>query len=646
MDKVNLFVPGRLCLFGEHSDWAGLNRTINSEIYPGHAIVTGIEQGIYAEATKDKKFVVECSITGSEEYFECEMDTDKLREVARTGLYYSYVAGVASYVNEHYNVQGLRINITKRDLPMKSGLSSSAAICVLVARAFNRIYNLNLNIMGEMNIAFMGEQRTPSRCGRLDQACAFGVRPVLMTFDGNEISAKRLKFKKTLYYVFADLKSHKDTVKILASLNRSYPFAANENDRRLHDALGKENHENIKQAVSCMESGDVEALGMLMNKAQENFDEKIAPMCPEELTAPLLHKTLADTEIRKYVYGGKGVGSQGDGSIQFLAKDEECQQKLIDYLNNTLHMEAFPLTLKPKQAVTRAIIPVAGLGTRLFPATKAIKKGLMPIVDSDGMLKPLILVIIEQLVNSGITEICLVIGEEDRACYDALFLPMSAENKNRLPEEKRKYEEHIVKIGKNITYVYQKELRGFGHAVYQCREFTKDEPVLLLLGDMVYQSDMAANCTTQMIDAYEKTGLPIISMQKVPLKDVVNYGIMHGQWDNEEETLLKLDAICEKPTEDYAEDNLNNSRKNHKNNFYAVFGQYILTKEIFESLEYEIENNMTEHGELQLTTAIERTRQRIGAMGLLVNGISYDTGIPEKYRQTFAEFGSYRQERK
>ena len=89
-------------------------------------------------------------------------------------------------------------------LPMKSGLSSSAAICVLVARAFNLLYNLNLNTLGEMNIAYVGELRTSSRCGRLDQACAFGVKPSLMTFDGDEIEVQTLNVKSPLHWVFAD----------------------------------------------------------------------------------------------------------------------------------------------------------------------------------------------------------------------------------------------------------------------------------------------------------------------------------------------------------------------------------------------------------------------------------------------------------
>lgn len=113
-------------------------------------------------------------------------------------------------------------------LPLKSGLSSSAAICVLVCRAFNELYNLKLSTMGEMNVAYVGELRTASRCGRLDQACAFGVRPVLMNFDGEEIDVNRLNVKRDLHWVFADLNASKDTVKILRDLNKAFPFADGE----------------------------------------------------------------------------------------------------------------------------------------------------------------------------------------------------------------------------------------------------------------------------------------------------------------------------------------------------------------------------------------------------------------------------------
>ena len=168
---LKLFVPGRLCLFGEHTDWAGHYRTMNADIQSGASIVTGIEQGIYAEVEKSPIFEMHSDapeITGVWHDFSCRMNEAELKRVAKSGSFFCYCAGVASYMLEWYKVGGVRIRITDMTLPMKSGLSSSAAICVLVARAFNQLYNLNLNTLGEMNIAYVGELRTSSRCGRLD----------------------------------------------------------------------------------------------------------------------------------------------------------------------------------------------------------------------------------------------------------------------------------------------------------------------------------------------------------------------------------------------------------------------------------------------------------------------------------------------
>ena len=329
-NKINLFVPGRLCLFGEHSDWAGLQKSINSGIVPGYAVVTGIEEGIYGTAEKADVFSVTSRLPeyhGSS--FSCEMDMNRLRAAAREGGFFSYVAGVASYICEWYHVGGMHLEITDMTLPMKSGLSSSAAICVMVAKAFNKLYDLHLNTLGLMNIAYWGEQRTPSRCGRLDQACAFGVNPVIMTFDGNELDVERITVRKPLYYVFADLMAGKDTVKILGDLNRAYPFAHNEMETRLHEALGEDNRKITSRAITYISQGDAEKLGELMTEAQALFDEKVAPMCPEELTAPVLHAILDDPTVKSLTYGAKGVGSQGDGTVQFLARDEAAQEQLI-----------------------------------------------------------------------------------------------------------------------------------------------------------------------------------------------------------------------------------------------------------------------------------------------------------------------------
>lgn len=645
MEKISLFVPGRLCLLGEHSDWAGINRMMNAEICPGMAIVTGIEQGIYATVEKSDTFIIESSLECyNGERFECDMDTDRLRETATCGGFFSYVAGVASYVNEHYKVKGIHVVVTDMDLPIKSGLSSSAAICVLVARAFNRLYHLHLNTMGEMNIAYMGEQRTPSRCGRLDQACAYGVNPICMTFDGNDIAVSPITIKREMHWVVADLNSHKDTIKILSDLNKCYPFASNIVEKNVQEALGQDNRFFVKKAVEYIESGNLEKLGEVLNEFQANFDRKVMPACPQELRAPVLHSVLEDEEIKKFVYGCKGVGSQGDGTVQFLARDKESQIHLINYLKQERNIDSVPFTIKPQQKVKRAIIPVAGFGTRLFPATKIIKKSFFPIIDRNGILKPLLLILLEQLDDAGIEEICLVIGEGEKEEYERFFDSIDRDYYEKLPDEKKQIEDRISHIGKRVSYVVQKERKGFGHAVYQCNEFAKGEPVLLLLGDMIYHSNRNENCMSQMIDVYEKYGTPIISLHTVPKQDVVHYGIMHGLWEDPDETVLKLDEIKEKPSVEYAEDYLNVKTKASQENYYAVFGQYVLTREVFDALRVSIEDNVTEFGEIQLTSALEMVRSQSGMMGYVVDGKSFDVGIPEKYSETMMMYGKLKRE--
>lgn len=639
---IELFVPGRLCLFGEHSDWAGLNKSMNADIVPGCAIVTGIEQGIYGTAMKSKTFSVSSAL---EDYhgssFECEMDMNKLRAAARQGGFFSYVAGVASYMCEWYHIGGMHLEITKMDLPMKSGLSSSAAICVMVAKAFNILYGLHLNTLGIMNIAYWGEQRTPSRCGRLDQACAFGVRPVEMIFDGNELDVDRITLRKPLYYVFADLMAGKDTVKILADLNSAYPFARNEKERRLHEALGSNNRDITERAITYISLGEADKLGKLMTEAQELFDEKVRPMCPDELEAPVLHSVLNDPHVKELTYGAKGVGSQGDGTVQFLAKDERTQQQLLAYLQERRGMTAYSLTLKPNRTVRKAVIPVAGFGTRLYPETRGVKKEFCPVIDKDGLVKPAILVLLEELDSIEIDEICLILNKEEQSYYeDFFFKPLSEEHYSKLSMQMKEYEKKIRKIAEKISFVYQEEQKGFGHAVYQAREFTDGEPVLLLLGDTIYQSNTTVPCTKQLLDIYEQYGQDIVAVHNVPLADVVHYGIFNGVWEDKEETVLKLARIVEKPDCERAKDFLSVPSRRQSENYFAAFGAYVITKAVFDRLEYAIENDIVNtKREVELTDALAYVCDKQGMMAFIPDGKSYDLGNAEAYRKTVGEFG-------
>ena len=641
---LKLFVPGRLCLFGEHTDWAGHYRTMNADIVPGASIVTGIEQGIYAEVEKSTIFEMYSDapeLTDLWRDFSCRMSEQELKRVAKSGSFFSYCAGVASYMLEWYKVGGVRIRITDMTLPMKSGLSSSAAICVLVARAFNLLYNLNLNTLGEMNIAYVGELRTSSRCGRLDQACAFGVKPNLMTFDGDEIEVKSLNVKKTLYWVFADLCAEKDTIKILSDLNKAYPFATTEEEKNLHKALGEWNLKMVKKATEYLATGDAESLGKLMTDAEAMFDKYVAPMS-SALWAPRLHQVLKDPNIQPLIWGGKGVGSHGDGSVQFLARSAEDQQQLVDYLN-AQGMKAYPLTLNPVHTVRKAIIPVAGFGTRLYPATRSLKKDFFPIPCADGMVRPVILILLEELVKSGVEEICLVLGsEEERIQYTEFFeRQLSEEHLRKLNKEAQEYENRILDIGKRLRYVYQREKRGFGHAVFQALEFAAGEPVLLLLGDTLYRSQTNKPCALQLIERYERYNQLMVSIHPIPLAEVSHYGILSGVWEDKDNTILNVSVMHEKPKASYAEEFLGVRNKEGEKEYYSVFGQYILTPEVFAQLEADIQKADAEGDttrEIELTAALEAVRQKSGMMGVRLKGTMYDMGNPNALRNCVRYF--------
>jgi galactokinase len=348
---MKIFVPGRNCLFGEHSDWAGGYRRTNADIEKGYTLICGTEQGIYAEVEPHPTSLVLTSLTPdgvSRGPHEIPMQSSALLDVAQRGGFWSYIAGVAYQVLTNYPVRGLEIHNYKTDLPVKKGLSSSAAICVLTARAFNRIYDLKLTVHSEMELAYLGEITTPSRCGRMDQGCAFGNRPVLMTFDGDHMDTAEVQVEDSeLYLVLVDLQAHKDTLEILNHLNRCYPVAENEIERGVHELLGPINKRIVHQAVDALRHSDAQRLGTLMTEAQAFFDRYATPACPEELTAPVLHHLLDYGPLKPHIWGGKGVGSQGDGTAQLIARSAADQQAVVEIVERDLGMHCLTLTLHP-----------------------------------------------------------------------------------------------------------------------------------------------------------------------------------------------------------------------------------------------------------------------------------------------------------
>lgn len=640
---MKLFVPGRICLFGEHSDWAGGYRRINADVEKGYTLITGTDQGIYAEVEPHPTSLILTSTTEDGEKLgphEIPMDPGALLEEAQKGGFWSYIAGVAYQVMTNYHVRGLAIDNYQTDLPVKKGLSSSAAICVLTARAFNRVYDLKLTIRGEMELAYMGEITTPSRCGRMDQGCAFGNRPVLMVFDGDRLETVELQVEDELHLAIVDLGAEKDTMEILNRLNRCYPFAENEIERGVQELLGPINKRVTHQAVEALSASDGEKIGELMVEAQGFFDRYATPACPEELTAPVLHRVLNHEPLKPHIWGGKGVGSQGDGTAQFIARSRADQQAVIEILERDLGVECLELTIRPGQQVRKAVIPAAGFGTRLFPATKATKKELFPIIDQDGIAKPAILLIVEEALEAGLEEVIIIVQEDDLDDFRSFFnSQVSIENYNKLPPHFQEYAQQLLEIGRRVTFVAQPNQEGFGHAVYCAREAIGDEPFLLMLGDHLYRSSNEDSCAKQLLDAYKQHGINVLGLRRTPEDQIANFGTVAGVW-LEENRLLNVTEFAEKPTVDYARNNL--LVPGISDEYLTVFGLYIIKPQIFDYLEEHIAHNVRERGEFQLTSALDRLRQEDGFLGLIMEGRRYDIGLPQYYLdtlQTFVEKG-------
>lgn len=346
---IELFVPGRLCLFGEHSDWAGGYRRVDRSIPPGRCLVAGTDQGIHVEAEARLREVAIAHWIESEQRWHEEVVDDMagfLAEKAEAGGFLSYAFGTAAQLVASHKVGGITLKIRSSTLPIQKGLSSSAAICVAVARAFNRVHSLGLSEREEMELAYEGERLTGSECGRMDQICAYGRRATHLTFDGDRLAIDTLELARPLHLLIVDLARSKDTRRILRDLNACFPAAPGAVAAGVREALGWRNERIVSAAREALVAGDAVALGALMTEAQAVFDRLMAPACAE-LAAPRLHEVLAHPAAHELALGGKGVGSQGDGCAQLVTAGAAERDELASRLERDLGVPCLPLTLEP-----------------------------------------------------------------------------------------------------------------------------------------------------------------------------------------------------------------------------------------------------------------------------------------------------------
>lgn len=273
--------------------------------------------------------------------------------------------------------------------------------------------------------------------------------------------------------------------------------------------------------------------------------------------------------------------------------------------------------------VRKAIIPAAGLGTRFLPATKAMPKEMLPIID-----KPTIQFIVEEAVQSGIEDIIIVTGKGKRAIEDHFDMAYELEQhlleKGKLELYHKVLEpSHII----DIHYIRQKEPKGLGHAVWCARNFIRDEPFAVLLGDTFVQAEVP--CLKQMINRFNRYKSSVLGVQRVWPESVSSYGIVDG--NKLQEGFYSVDRLVEKPKPEAAPSNL------------AMIGRYILTPEIFDILEHQ---QAGVGQEIQLTDAISKLNEQEAVYACEIEGIWHDVGDHWGYVKSMLTLASQREDLK
>ena len=295
---------------------------------------------------------------------------------------------------------------------------------------------------------------------------------------------------------------------------------------------------------------------------------------------------------------------------------------------------------KPR-GVRKAIIPAAGHGTRMLPASRAVRKELFPIVDCDGRIKPAIQIIVEEAVESGIQEICIVVSPGGQEVFQEYFSEPDTWLRD-LGDDKPQISDaihHLPELGRRLSYVVQREQDGFGDAVLQGRDWAGGEPVLVMLGDHVYMSRTDRRCAAQLMDIFAAYQQPVSTVIQRPEQDLRLFGTVYGTPVGTGPPVYSVTRMKEKPeTELAAKDFKVASLPSDRH--LCFFGLHIMTNNIFECLtDLKIEQNVTDT-ELQFTSAQALLMNRRPDFAVEIEGRPFDIGIPEGYVETVEAFAA------
>lgn len=352
------------------------------------------------------------------------------------------------------------------------------------------------------------------------------------------------------------------------------------------------------------------------------------------------------------------VGSQGDGAVQFVAKDHHCAMALTELLKYKLGTEPYMIQIGEQSdchsangtsamalstpvsentTVDTAIIPAAGFGTRLFPASRSIRpKALFPIVDSDGFVKPLLLYLVEQCVNAGISRVIVVVAPgEQEARVRETFSAVPRDLYKALKPHSRAYANQIAELGARVEIAIQHEPNGFGHAV-TCARIKEDQPFALLLGDVAFKSATGEkSCLRQTIEAYgENPSRSVVGVCEFPVAEAGAYGVVRvAREDWERKTRVAVQEVVEKPKPEKA------NELSVRGKCRIVLGPYVFTPALMRQLREDVEAEKREKGEIQLTGAMASVLGMEGLDCFCLKGKALDTGNAVEYVRTMCQLG-------
>lgn len=255
--------------------------------------------------------------------------------------------------------------------------------------------------------------------------------------------------------------------------------------------------------------------------------------------------------------------------------------------------------------VRKAVIPAAGFGTRMLPASKSVPKEMLPIYD-----KPTLHHIVKEVVDSGITDILIIISKDKGSIED--YFDVNFELEYELNKKSSEISREIHELSKmaNIYTIRQKKKNGLGDAIKYAESFVGDEPFAILLGDdIIYNTSDELPCIKQMADIYEKKESPILGVQEVSWDDVDKYGIVNGVKTSDR--ITEVESLVEKPSREEATTNL------------AILGRYIVTPDIFPILH---ETKPGKNNEIQLTDALNKLAEKRKMIAYDFIGKRYDVG--------------------